>query len=93
MIRLHATVQGQVQGVGFRYWTHHTAQRLTGVGGGYVKNLPDGRVEVEAEALERAPLQALLAELHRGPAQAQVTAVEAKWEEDVEGRYLAFRVS
>jgi acylphosphatase len=92
MIRLSAKVQGQVQGVGFRYWAHHTAQRLTGVGGGYVKNLSDGSVEVEAEALERAPLQALLAELHRGPAQAQVTAVEAQWEEDVEGRHLAFRV-
>lgn len=93
MIRLHATVQGQVQGVGFRYWAHHTAQRLSGVGGGYVKNLPNGSVEIEAEALERAPLQALLVELHRGPAQAQVTAVEAKWEEDVEGRHLSFRVA
>lgn len=93
MIRLHATVQGQVQGVGFRYWAHHTAQRLSGVGGGYVKNLPNGCVEIEAEALERAPLQALLVELHRGPAQAQVTAVEAKWEEDVEGRHLSFRVA
>ncbi|WP_309694263.1 acylphosphatase [Armatimonas sp.] len=93
MIRLSAKVQGNVQGVGFRYWVHHTAQRLTGVGGGYVKNLSNGSVEVEAEALERAPLQALLAELHRGPAQAQVTAVEAQWEEDVEGRHLSFRVA
>ncbi|MBB6052307.1 acylphosphatase [Armatimonas rosea] len=92
MIRLSAKVQGHVQGVGFRYWAHHTAQRLTGMGGGYVKNLADGSVEVEAEALERAPLQAFLAELHRGPAQAQVTAVEAHWEEEVEGRHLAFRV-
>jgi acylphosphatase len=92
MIRLYAKVQGHVQGVGFRYWTHHTAQRLTGVGGGYVKNHADGTVEVEAEALERAPLQALLAELHRGPAQAQVTAVDARWEEEVEGRHLSFRV-
>lgn len=93
MIRLTARVQGNVQGVGFRYWTHHTAQRLTGVGGGYVKNLADGTVEVEAEALERAPLQALLIELHRGPAQAQVTGVEATWEENVEGRHLSFRVA
>lgn len=93
MIRLQAKIQGHVQGVGFRYWVHHTAQRLTGVGGGYVKNLPDGSVHVEAEALERAPLQALLAELHRGPTQAQVTAVEAHWEEDIEGSHLSFRVA
>ncbi|WP_309722757.1 acylphosphatase [Armatimonas sp.] len=93
MIRLQAKIQGNVQGVGFRYWVHHTAQRLTGVGGGYVKNLPDGSVHVEAEALERAPLQALLAELHRGPTQAQVTAVEAHWEENIEGSHLSFRVA
>ena len=53
MIRLSAKVQGNVQGVGFRYWVHHTAQRLTGVGGGYVKNLSNGSVEVEAEVHER----------------------------------------
>ena len=93
MIRLHAIVEGHVQGVGFRYWAHHTAQRLEGVGGGFVKNLSNGAVEVEAEALDRAPLQALLTELHRGPAQAQVTAVKAKWEENVEGKHLNFRVA
>lgn len=93
MIRLTVIVEGHVQGVGFRYWAHHTAQRLSGVGGGFVKNLPDGSVQLEAEALERAPLQALLAELHRGPEQAQVTAVKAQWEENVEGKHLSFRVA
>lgn len=93
MIRLRAIVEGRVQGVGFRYWAHHTAQRLEGVGGGHVKNLSDGTVEVEAEALNHAPLQALLAELHRGPAEAQVTAVRAQWEENVEGKHLSFRVA
>jgi len=93
MIRMKAVIEGHVQGVGFRYWAHHTAQRLAGVGGGYVRNLANGTVEVEAEALERAPLQALLAELHRGPAQAQVTSVTASWEENVEGKHLSFRVA
>lgn len=38
---------GHVQGVGFRYTTQHIARvfQITG----YVKNLPDGRVEVVAE--------------------------------------------
>ena len=38
---------GQVQGVGFRYATHGLAQRFAVAG--YVKNLPDGRVELVAE--------------------------------------------
>lgn len=39
--------QGRVQGVGFRYATHGLAQRFTVAG--YVKNLPDRRVELMAE--------------------------------------------
>lgn len=92
-VRLRARVQGKVQGVGFRYWTHHTVRRLSGIGGGYVRNLPDGAVEVEAEAAERAPLEALAIELHRGPAAAQVTTVETAWEENVAPRYISFRIA
>lgn len=43
----HAVVKGRVQGVGFRYWVMSQARRLNL--SGWVKNLPDGRVEVEAE--------------------------------------------
>lgn len=38
---------GNVQGVGFRFTTVHVARRLPVTG--YVRNLPDGRVEVVAE--------------------------------------------
>jgi acylphosphatase len=48
-------INGRVQGVGFRYFTRSTALR-EGLHG-WVRNLPDGRVEVavegEADALER----------------------------------------
>jgi acylphosphatase len=91
MIRLQANVEGLVQGVGFRYWVHHTVTRL-GIPGGYVKNCPDGTVEVEAEATERPVLEALFHELHVGPSAAQVTAVRAKWDENAEEKHTSFRV-
>ena len=84
--RLHAIVRGHVQGVGFRFWAHHTAHRL-GITGGVVRNLPDEAVEVEAEAADRAALDRLFHELHVGPTQAQVVAVEATWQEKAAPRY------
>jgi acylphosphatase len=46
-IRLTAWVSGQVQGVGFRWWTRARALELGLVGS--ASNLADGRVEVIAE--------------------------------------------
>jgi acylphosphatase len=42
---------GHVQGVGFRYTTHNIAQRHNVRG--YVRNLPDGRVELVMEGDEQ----------------------------------------
>ena len=47
MIQLHIYFTGIVQGVGFRYGVHRYATAL-GVYG-WVRNLPDGRVEMKAE--------------------------------------------
>jgi acylphosphatase len=55
--QVHVFYSGSVQGVGFRYTAVDRAQDL-GVGG-WVKNLPDGRVEVVAQADEQV-LQAFL---------------------------------
>jgi len=65
-------VSGRVQGVGYRYFACRAAERH-GVPG-YARNLPDERVEVYAIGSE-AQLQALLAELRRGPRHASVEAV------------------
>jgi acylphosphatase len=46
-VRLTAFVHGQVQGVGFRWWTRSRALEL-GLQGS-ATNLPDGRVQVIAE--------------------------------------------
>lgn len=45
--RHHVIVEGKVQGVGFRYFTQEQAQ-LFGLAG-WVRNLSDGTVELEAE--------------------------------------------
>lgn len=51
MIRRTVYFSGNVQGVGFRYTTQHTACDFHVTG--YVRNLPDGRVEVVAEGEAR----------------------------------------
>jgi acylphosphatase len=65
-------VGGTVQGVGYRYFTRGEALRI-GVTG-YVRNLRDGRVEVYAVG-STAKLEALRAELERGPRGASVSSV------------------
>lgn len=67
-------VSGQVQGVGFRYWTVGRAKHLGLVG--WVRNRRDGRVEVLAYG-ENSSLDSLEKELHGGPSGARVEAVEA----------------
>ncbi len=86
--QLRAIVQGRVQGVSFRYYTQQQALRNGLVG--YVRNLPDGTVEVVAEG-EVAALQALLLWLHRGPRMARVDEVQESWGEPT-GQYRRFAV-
>ena len=51
-VRLTAFVRGEVQGVGFRWWTRARALEL-GLAG-FASNLPDGRVQVVAEGPRRS---------------------------------------
>jgi acylphosphatase len=90
--RLHATIQGRVQGVGYRYWAHHTATAYHGIAG-TVRNVSDGAVEVEAECADRGLLEAFLVDLHRGPTTAHVEQVTAEWEENVPARHSGFHVT
>lgn len=74
--RLSVHVAGHVQGVGYRFFARRSATTLGLVG--YVRNLPDGAVEVVAEGL-RPLLEQYLAALRRGPKGAHVTQAEATW--------------
>ncbi len=74
--RVSLFISGIVQGVNFRHHTFEEARRL-GVSG-WVRNLPDGRVEVLAEG-ERGKLEAFVAWCRHGPRHAAVEGVEASW--------------
>lgn len=72
--RIRALVSGRVQGVGFR-WFVVEAGRGLGLGG-WVRNLPGGDVECEAEGAP-ADVEAFLGALRRGPPLARVAEVRA----------------
>jgi acylphosphatase len=66
-------ISGRVQGVGFRYFTHAAAERENVHG--WVRNLPDGRVEASAEG-EADALDRFERALRHGPPGARVEDLE-----------------
>jgi acylphosphatase len=75
--RVHVIVSGRVQGVFFRSETKYKADSQ-GVRG-WVRNLPDGRVEAIFEGEDEA-VRALVEFCKRGPPGARVTSVDLTWE-------------
>lgn len=86
--RLHATIEGRVQGVGFRAFVIDRAIALGLTG--WVRNRWDRSVEVVAEG-SRADLDKLLLVLRRGPTAASVLRVDQDWEEPT-GEFSRFSV-
>jgi len=86
--RLVATVRGQVQGVGFRWFVQREAARL-GLDG-WVANQSDGSVEVVAEGPE-AVLGELVLMLWEGPLGASVGSVDAR-HEPARGNLVGFTI-
>jgi acylphosphatase len=80
-IRAHVWVSGKVQGVAFRASTQFEAKdsQVTG----WVKNLPDGRVEAVFEGYED-PVEDMVAWCQHGPDAATVKNLEVEYE-DPEG--------
>lgn len=86
--RLHAIVEGYVQGVGFRYFVQDTAVALGLTG--WVRNRWEGTVEVLAEG-EHQTLEKLLTALYRGPGSATVTGIDPEWS-PATGEFRSFSV-
>ena len=66
-------ISGTVQGVGFRYFTQRSAARHQVTG--YVRNLPDGRVEAFVQGAENV-VEAFKLDLAAGPHYSQVEELE-----------------
>lgn len=79
-------VSGDVQGVGFRWWTRCRALELGLVG--EARNLPDRRVAVVAEG-ERRTCEQLLVALSGPTAPGRVDGVVEQWG-DTTGRWTGF---
>jgi acylphosphatase len=74
--RLHAIVEGRVQGVGFRAFVISRAEQM-GLAG-WVRNCWDGTVEIVAEG-ERETLEKLLSAIRKGPPASYVSGVKTDW--------------
>lgn len=81
-------ISGEVQGVGYRYFAQRAAARHQVVG--YVRNLPDGRVEALVEG-ERASVEDFRHDLATGPSWASVSNVE-EINLEPSGTYAAFLI-
>jgi len=73
-LRRRYVIIGRVQGVGFRYFTRGAALR-EGVYG-WVRNVPDGNVEIEAEG-EAEAMERFEHRIRQGPSGARIDHVDA----------------
>ena len=88
MVQLHVYFKGIVQGVGFRYTVHRYAVALDLKG--WVRNLPDGRVEMKAEG-RREDLETLLHQIE-AHFQGSIRDKEFYWDEYLEN-FKDFRIT
>jgi acylphosphatase len=87
--RVRILITGFVQGVFFRREIADLARKLGLTG--WVRNLPDGRVEATAEG-EKLKIDELVRFCHLGPAGARVRNVEVEWS-DFTGEFHSFKIT
>lgn len=88
MIARKFFVSGMVQGVGYRYFAQRAAARHQVRG--YVRNLPDGRVEAFAQGAEKEVI-GFRDDLAAGPRFSKVDGVE-EIVVDADAAYTSFRI-
>lgn len=85
----HIIVSGMVQGVGFRYFVYRTASRMDLTG--WVKNLPNGEVEIEVEG-SKGMIESFIKELPTGNPSAVVKNIDVDWKNPT-GKYSGFEIT
>lgn len=80
--RAHLFISGRVQGVYYRGFTAEVAGSLGLTG--WVRNLPDRRVEAVFEG-ERETIESAIRKCHEGPPAARVSDIDIVWDEKPEG--------
>jgi acylphosphatase len=88
-VRARAYIEGRVQGVAFRWETQRVSEKHRVLG--WVRNLPDGRVEAVFEG-PRPQVEAVLDWCRQGPAIARVDALDMRWE-DFKGEFDGFSIT
>ena len=86
---LHLYISGRVQGVGFRFFTINRARAYSITG--WVKNLYDGRIEIEAEGYKET-LFMFLEDMRIGSRLSHVSNVIEEWNEIAFNLYDSFTV-
>ena len=86
--RAHVFYSGRVQGVGFRYTTREVACGYDVAG--FVRNLPDGRVELVAEG-EQAEVQAFLEGITTSQLGSHVHSTDVNWN-NATGQFKGFEI-
>jgi len=86
--RVHIFVSGLVQGVFFRENTRQEAEKL-GIKG-WVKNLPDGKVEAVFEG-DRNKVEEMIEWSKKGPSPAKVENIDLNWE-DFQNEFSEFNI-
>ena len=86
--RAHVFYSGRVQGVGFRYSVREVACGFEVTG--FVRNVPDGRVELVVEG-EEAEAQVFLAAIHDTQLGNYIRTEDVNWR-PVTGEFTSFEI-
>jgi len=86
---MHIFYSGKVQGVGFRYTTKNVATGYEVTG--FVRNLPDGRVELVAEGLKEE-LEAFQQGIRESGLSPFISGEQMLWE-DAKGEFRGFAIT
>jgi acylphosphatase len=81
MVRARLLISGIVQGVGYR-WSCNREAKAIGLTG-WVRNLPDGRVEAVLQG-NREQVERMIKWCYRGPSEAQVSDIAVSYEDALE---------